>query len=172
MIVKKISKTKDYSFDSEPILKEGFCDSGGKILSKTLTTRTLCDFLDLNTDDFCNVTEMIEYLIQKETSLNIYYKNSQNKYNINFDFIPLEYCYGIYEFGNLSSTKIPQNAFNMIMRAFLSLKGITFMVNTNGIKQSLDWERLLTASKMFTPVKKFCNMNSGNPVTIWISNNN
>lgn len=49
-------------------------------------------------------------------------------------------------------------------------KGITFMINTNGIRDCVPFEQALSKCKYFTLVKTFKNANTGNIIKIWLSN--
>lgn len=48
---------------------------------------------------------------------------------------------------------------------------ITVMITTNGRGDNILWEEMLSKCKAFTLVKEAKNINSGNTIKIWLSNN-
>lgn len=50
-------------------------------------------------------------------------------------------------------------------------KGQIFIINTNGKKHSIIFEKLLKNCRSFKLVKQFINASSGNKIKVWISTN-
>jgi len=123
--------------------------------------------------------ETLEQLVKQEIKIvgNEYYDHTielkfSNK-KLNFDTSTLAYCCGITELGNF---RINVNIKIEDLTKFFDLlvAGITnhtLIINTNGIDDSKTLETALVKCKNWTAVKKFKNSNSGNMITIWISNN-
>jgi len=82
----------------------------------------------------------------------------------------LEYCCAIRELGDISCKNHP--ALATFINAFgNSKKGITFMMNLNNNASCTIMKKVLRTCDNWTLVKSFKNSNSGNPIEIWMSNN-
>lgn len=143
--INKIDKRKKIKVLEQTPLK-GWTDSDGDAI----------DLSDLEFDDY----------------LEFEYHENKESFAIGFETTVLPHCCGIFEVGNLEiSSKFPLKQFEELFSNLLNNhKGYTYMINTNGKDASKTFETLLSKTNLFTPVKRFKNANSGNIITIWISN--
>lgn len=142
---------------------------------KKVTPKEIITWLDWNNSpvNLADMQKVIENAEEKEEE--VYLQKSNYKRNtVDLCFSPtrLPHCCGIVELGDLTINKrITQSDFNDIMGAIHAIKGKTFIINTNGISNSVIWESLLVKCPYFTMVKSFVNSNSENTIKMWISNN-
>ena len=106
-----------------------------------------------------------------------------NNKNLKFVLSKNRFCCGLLEIGGLSFTLINSNTikaldadteklFADLMDELINIRdGNTLMLTTNGKDISLHFEKVLSKSDSWTAIKSYRNSNSGNIVTIWISNN-
>lgn len=99
---------------------------------------------------------------------------ARNNYNVNFNTDSIPYCCGILEIGQLGCTNtIPNNLLAKVLDDIINsnCKGITFMINTNGVGNSRKYEAALVLCENWTKVKTFKSASSKNTITMWVSNN-
>ena len=113
----------------------------------------------------------LEYL-ELDDFVDLQYHEKCETFEISFECNDLPHCCGIFEFGELNiSGNFPLKQFKELFSNIIENDpGKTFMINTNGRDDSKIFETLLSKTNLFTPVKKFKSGNSGNIITIWISN--
>lgn len=141
-------------------------------LKKSTNKKTLF-YEDLNSDD--GNYDTLKKLIATIDLINDNYHSYllENKTQINFSISVLPHCCGISEFGDISvNTKSDIQMLTKFLDEIVnSVKGHTFIINTNGIDDSARYEKALANCKNWTLVKTFKNANSGNTIKMWISTN-
>jgi len=120
---------------------------------------SLSDVLDI-CDDGERIQLTITDIYNKETNINLFISN-------------LPYCCGVFELGEISvSRDINITDVTKVLDTLVTKNtNFTLMINTNGIEDSIIFEKALAKCKYFTLVKTFKNRNSKNIIKMWVSNN-
>lgn len=135
----------------------------------------------MNHGDYNNVSSVIDSImsdIEEDSDFNFECKILNQL--VRFRFNQNTFCCGLIEIGELEISGPPAGktstaflkAFSDLINELINVKeGNTLMLTTNGRDSSVYFEKVLSKSESWTAIKSFRNSNSGNTVTIWISNN-
>jgi hypothetical protein len=156
--VKTIKKTKVIKFNEPENKFEPYFESD----SGTKGLNVIFNPSDFNLDDFDIEIDYYETIEQV--------RGARRK-QISFNGVSLLHCCGIIELGNIHITEGNNKVLEVLHALVTNYPGITFMINTNGRDSSKRMEEALVKSDVFVKIKSFKNANSGNTVTIWLSNN-
>ena len=135
----------------------------------------------MNGRNYNNVSSIIDSIISdvEDDPDSSFDCNILDQY-VTFTFQQNSFCCGLLEIGNLEisgsstgkSSAAFLKAFSDLMNELVNIKeGNSLMLTTNGKNSSVYFEKVLAKSESWTAIKSFKNSNSGNTVTIWISNN-
>ncbi len=129
-----------------------------------------------NTDEKSNtaigVIDADEMLDNNSVDIRVYI-NSNKSYNISFNLEDLPNCCGVKEIGAFNQISgCPTKNVTEVLDACVSVcKGTTFIATTNNSGNNILYANAFAKCKYWTLVKEFKNSNTGNPVKIWMSNN-
>ena len=117
------------------------------------------------------LNEDIDIADELNTGIDVVIDNK--KYYFSFETCSLPNCCGVIEFGGFGIDKgVPEKELAKILDVIAIKQGKTTIITTNGKDSSVIMEKALAISKYFTLVKSFRNnVNSGNLVKVWLSNN-
>lgn len=100
--------------------------------------------------------------------------NSNEFVSFDCEITATTYTCGFHELGNLSTKCLDANLSHLVEildSLVLNASGKTMFMNTNGKYDSKILERALPKCKYWTKVKEYNNPNSGNTLTLWVTNN-
>lgn len=114
--------------------------------------------------DRCNDDDKLELTIKDISGI-------EHEVYITYNSLP--HCCGVYELGELSTSKnIPIIELTKVLDTIVCKNNnFTLIINTNGINDSIIFEKALSKCKYFNLVKSFKNANSKNTIKMWVSNN-
>ncbi len=143
--------------------------------SKTLTSYPK---FQANGNESSNLDEVMKDEIENNEGeglgINVRLSAGSPRVSLHFSEQENQFCCGIRDLGELSiSSNFPIPTATKILDSFIknSHKGYTFTMSTNGIGQNKTFELALAKCEYWTKIKTFKNANSGNMVTLWVSNN-
>lgn len=113
----------------------------------------------------------ISDIFDSEGNWDLDYVTKERSFNSDFSLEPLPMCCGISEVGNLSVSDNHPKLTEILDVLVASNKGKTLILNTNGDRVSLIYDKALTKCKYWTLVKSFKNSGTGNTIKVWMSNN-
>ncbi len=148
--------------------------SNNTLVKETIVKRYPIYFNEDSDEEVFTIKEVLNTLSsfgeEDREKIRISYKNKTSI--IGFESIPLPYCCGVIEIGNLQcSNNIELKDLQELIDGLPILsKGKTLIMNTNGQQPSVMFEKVLPKCKNWVLVKTFKN-NGRNTIKMWVSNN-